>query len=141
MPKCGDPKCGVSTGEHGRLTFGKGKLDDHGYWKIPCGICARNHEENHPEYGPCWPFKRKEFEVEIASDDSNVHKVIKVEAHTPEHALKIIEKRNEVSPDEFVYQIATDLGSELPQPCYDFINGFLPYKELYPFLWEWGNKI
>jgi len=52
-PKC---NCHASTGIHESdnadgspehpwgLTFGKGKLDDYGYWEKPCYECARWHE-------------------------------------------------------------------------------------------------
>ena len=61
---CGDPKCAVSTGICEHLTFGKGDLDQYGYWDDPCGECARAHEEIFPESGECWPFReeyRKKF--------------------------------------------------------------------------------
>lgn len=38
--------CCVSTGiVADELTFGSGKLDDHGYWEHPCAACARAAEE------------------------------------------------------------------------------------------------
>ena len=49
--------CNVSTGIHGELTFGTGKLDDYGYWEFPCDECARKWEMAYPEDYPCWPFK------------------------------------------------------------------------------------
>ena len=52
---CGNPDCSVSTGVHDGLTFGRGKLDDHGYWEIPCGICARAAEQAAPGL-VAWPF-------------------------------------------------------------------------------------
>ncbi len=55
---CGSIRCGVSTGICESLTFGRGDLDEHGYWSRPCGVCARAHELAHPEDGPCWPFSR-----------------------------------------------------------------------------------
>jgi len=48
--------CHVSTGIHDGLTFGTGKLDEHGFWDRPCYECARAHEQQFPEDGPCWPF-------------------------------------------------------------------------------------
>jgi len=57
---CGNRRCGVSTGIHDGLTFGRGKLDDYGYWSKPCGPCARAWEKEHPEDGPCWPFSPDE---------------------------------------------------------------------------------
>lgn len=53
---CGNADCKVSTGICDSLTFGRGDLDDNGYWEIPCGPCAREHERRHPDDGPCWPF-------------------------------------------------------------------------------------
>ncbi len=46
----------VSTGICGSTTFGHGKLDDYGYWKIPCAEKARELEKSNPEFGKCWPF-------------------------------------------------------------------------------------
>jgi hypothetical protein len=48
-------KCRVSTGIHAYLTLGTGKLDANGFWKHGCYACARAHEEQFPEDGPCWP--------------------------------------------------------------------------------------
>lgn len=57
---CGNDRCGVSTGYFGdELTFGRGKLDDYGYWSIPCEPCARQHEREHPSSGECWPFAER----------------------------------------------------------------------------------
>jgi hypothetical protein len=53
---CSNPDCSASTGIHEGLTFGRGDLDEHGYWEIPCGRCARAWEAAHPEDAPCWPF-------------------------------------------------------------------------------------
>lgn len=56
---CDNPKCSVSTGYHDGLTFGWGKLDDHGYWEHPCPTCARAWEAANPDDAPCWPFEKK----------------------------------------------------------------------------------
>jgi len=40
MPACGNTDCAVSSGICGALTFGSGELDDNGYWKNPCVLCA-----------------------------------------------------------------------------------------------------
>ena len=48
-------ECLVSTGIHECLTFGTGHLDENGFWSAPCFDCARAHEEQFPECGPCWP--------------------------------------------------------------------------------------
>jgi len=47
--------CHVSTGIHDYLTFGTGELDENGFWEISCADCAREHEKQFPECGPCWP--------------------------------------------------------------------------------------
>ncbi len=47
--------CDISTGIHDCLTFGTGKLDGSGFWEHPCEECARAHEQQFPEDGPCWP--------------------------------------------------------------------------------------
>lgn len=49
MGICGNPKCGSSTGIHEGLTFGSGRLDEHGYWEFPCSICAREWDERRPK--------------------------------------------------------------------------------------------
>ncbi len=56
MRACEHEDCKVSSGIHDGLTFGRGELDDNGYWEIPCEICARAYEERYPEGSPCWPF-------------------------------------------------------------------------------------
>ncbi len=53
---CGNHDCGVSSGIHEGLTFGRGELDTLGFWAVPCDTCARDHERECPEAGPCWPF-------------------------------------------------------------------------------------
>lgn len=55
--------CHVSTGIHGHLTFGDGKLDANGFWSIPCGECAGAHEMQFPECGPCWPHTEKQLKA------------------------------------------------------------------------------
>lgn len=49
MPKCKNPKCKCSTGIHEGLTFGSGRLDQHGYWEFPCRICAAQHDRERPQ--------------------------------------------------------------------------------------------
>lgn len=44
LKPCGNPDCSTSTGICGSTTFGWGKLDDYGYWEIPCSTCARHYE-------------------------------------------------------------------------------------------------
>jgi len=53
---------GMSTGIHGCLTFGWGKLDDFGYWEFPCAECAREYEKRHPKTIPCWPHTAEQIE-------------------------------------------------------------------------------
>jgi hypothetical protein len=47
--------CKVSTHIFDCLTFGTGRLSDNGLWEHGCEVCARAHEEQFPEDGPCWP--------------------------------------------------------------------------------------
>ena len=58
-PECKRSDCKVSTGIHDGLTFGRGKLDNNGYWQFPCNTCAREWEKNYPDDAPCWPFTNK----------------------------------------------------------------------------------
>jgi len=46
---CGNLKCSTSTGIHDGLTFGSGRLDEHGYWEFPCAICAREFDTTRAE--------------------------------------------------------------------------------------------
>lgn len=65
----GHKECGASTTISEHLSFGRGKLDDFGFWEIPCAECARAFEKAHPEHGKCWPFGPNEF----ANKDSQGH--------------------------------------------------------------------
>lgn len=47
--KCGNNKCSTSTGIHGGLTFGSGRLDDYGYWSEPCRTCAAHWDSQIPQ--------------------------------------------------------------------------------------------
>lgn len=62
-------KCSCSTGIHENpladgsaelpwgLTFGQGKLDEHGYWEKPCFDCARRHEkQDGVPVNSYWPY-------------------------------------------------------------------------------------
>lgn len=51
---CGRPDCAVSSDPFETLTFGRGDLDDLGYWSEPCSPCARLWETEHPGE-VCWP--------------------------------------------------------------------------------------
>lgn len=52
---CGHSDCGRSTSiDDVTLTFGRGELDEHGFWEIPCSICARAYEADHPGV-TSWP--------------------------------------------------------------------------------------
>lgn len=55
---CGHPDCCTSSGICEELTFGRGKLDDHGYWQFSCRPCAAAFEAANPDaarkYG-VWP--------------------------------------------------------------------------------------
>lgn len=52
---CGHADCGRSTSiDDVTLTFGRGELDEHGFWEIPCGPCARAYEADHPGV-TSWP--------------------------------------------------------------------------------------
>jgi len=53
---CGHDDCACSTGICERLTFGRGKLSDNGYWEIPCDVCARTAESRDGvAVGSYWP--------------------------------------------------------------------------------------
>ncbi len=54
--------CHVSSGIHDCLTFGTGNLDANGFWENPCHECAREHEKQFPECGPCWPHTEQQLQ-------------------------------------------------------------------------------
>jgi hypothetical protein len=59
---CGNADCGVSTSIHGEFTFGRGHLDDHGFWEIPCETCKEamtNRLKGAPMTCPVETTKRK----------------------------------------------------------------------------------
>ncbi len=56
-------QCSVSTGVHDCLTFGTGNLDANGFWAVPCPECAREHERQFPECGPCWPHTDEQLKA------------------------------------------------------------------------------
>ena len=63
--KCGfgHRDCRVSTGIDEILTFGRGHLDDLGFWSIPCAQCARAHEQRDGvEAGSYWPHTKEWLE-------------------------------------------------------------------------------
>jgi hypothetical protein len=62
MIGCNNFDCNISTGICGSKTFGSGKLDDCGYWDIPCDLCARMWEKDYPRDYPCWPFSSTRIE-------------------------------------------------------------------------------
>ena len=46
---CGNDDCSVSTFiDDFTLTFGRGELDEHGCWSIPCEVCAAQYLKNDP---------------------------------------------------------------------------------------------
>lgn len=54
---CGNPDCGTSTAvDDETITFGRGILDDLGYWEIPCVPCAESFQKAMPKY-KVWPVK------------------------------------------------------------------------------------
>ena len=63
--------CSTSTGIHDALTFGTGRLDVHGFWEHGCHECARAHEQQFPEDGPCWPHSEKRMEEWKLNDKAN----------------------------------------------------------------------
>jgi len=46
-------KCYASSVICGQITFGRGRLDNNGYWEIPCRECAERFAETNPEYDVC----------------------------------------------------------------------------------------
>lgn len=71
--RCSNNECSTSTGVHGGLTFGSGRLTDNGYFEFPCGLCARAWEtehaidKHHEDDIECWPFPGQNIE-ELTAD-------------------------------------------------------------------------
>lgn len=54
---CGHSSCKVSCCiNEVTLTFGRGRLDEFGFWEIPCWICAEAHKKESPKHF-VWPDK------------------------------------------------------------------------------------
>ena len=71
------------------------------------------------------------FYVEIDTGDGKHFRVVEVEAQTPEEALELGAEQA-TGEWEYIYQICKRLpGVELPQPVYDYFNGFSIYGEAY----------
>ena len=52
---CGYMDCSTSTAiDEVTLTFGRGDLDEHGYWEIPCPTCAAAYQKDFQDQ-PVWP--------------------------------------------------------------------------------------
>lgn len=71
------------------------------------------------------------FYVEIAKDEelnqSHYARIVTIESETPESAYDKAWKM--LAEDETIEQITTDVnGCSLPQPVYDWFNGFELYK-------------
>lgn len=77
MPRpCGHDDCSVSTGIHDGLTFGRGHLDENGFFDIPCATCARHAEARDGKpVGTYWPFnlhQAQRLELAARSRSDNV---------------------------------------------------------------------
>lgn len=58
-PPC---RCSCSTGIHDGLTFGRGTLDDLGFWSRPCWECARWAEQKDGvPRNTYWPFEQRQL--------------------------------------------------------------------------------
>lgn len=44
---CGSRDCCVSTSIFDDMTFGSGRLDDNGFWELPCLICETAWRASH----------------------------------------------------------------------------------------------
>lgn len=54
---CGAADCSTSTAiDDKTITFGRGKLDDLGFWEIPCVTCADAFKKAYPKT-PVWPVQ------------------------------------------------------------------------------------
>jgi hypothetical protein len=60
-------KCCWSTGIHDCLTVGRGKLDEYGFWEIPCPTCARRYEAENPHKCPVWPHTDADLDLMFPS--------------------------------------------------------------------------
>lgn len=54
---CGRADCSASTSiDDETTTFGRGNLDEFGFWEFPCIVCAQAFKKAHPEY-KVWPVR------------------------------------------------------------------------------------
>jgi len=60
----GHEDCGIAIGISNEPTFGKGILNDYGYWQFPCEKCAREWEKQNPNSGKAWPSSNEDAEHE-----------------------------------------------------------------------------
>lgn len=69
------------------------------------------------------------FYVEVTEDDK-YFRIVEVETQTAREAFRLVNEK--LDEDEYIYQICKDFPDvELPQPVYDFFNGFKLYEEMY----------
>lgn len=64
-------RCGASSTIYEALSFGTGRLDEHGFWEHGCYECARAHESQFPEDGICWPHSVQTLEEWRERDRAN----------------------------------------------------------------------
>lgn len=97
---CGNSDCHVSTGIHEGLTFGRGELDDFGFWEIPCERCARAAEQrNNVKFNTYWPFSKWQGNnVNIADFDKLVESAKQAKALEAE--LKLAKEDEEETAQE-----------------------------------------
>lgn len=74
-----------------------------------------------------------EYTIEITTDeDQDRGRIMKVVTSSPRDAMSKVTKH--LQNNEYIYQILRPVkGSKLPQPCYDFFNGFNIYEEGYHY--------
>lgn len=58
----GHERCRTSSTIAETMSFGRGDLDENGFWEYGCYECARAWEKQFPQDGPCWPHTKETLE-------------------------------------------------------------------------------
>jgi len=70
------------------------------------------------------------IQIEVTEDDRNFRVIQSEVAELTPANIRQAMKNAELKGDEYIYQVCAPVeGCELPQPVYDFFNGFRIYFE------------
>lgn len=96
---CGNKDCSVSTSiDEETLTFGRGNLDDYGFWEHPCRKCAKLYEKKHPG-SKVWPsgvkvLPRTKQRWKVGVPEVHINYIV-VESYTKKEAMAVAKAKSE----------------------------------------------